>query len=149
MSTMDVPGNHLGEQEALRDQWLERLSALVKTVREWAEELGWATRQIEKKLEDSQVGDYKAPALIIQEGTTRVLLEPIARSAPGVEGVVDFYLMPAYDDIATLFYCDGGWQLYYSFAGSTAVANAHEAGREPLSRESFRAVLEEITSNAT
>ena len=50
----------------------------------------------------------------MQEGTVRIILEPIARSTPGAEGVVDLYLMPAYDDVATLFYEDG-WKLHYPF----------------------------------
>jgi hypothetical protein len=33
----------------------------------------------------------------------RELLEPIGRPAPGIEGIVDLYLMPAYDDIEREF----------------------------------------------
>jgi hypothetical protein len=53
-------------------------------------------------MEDSQIGKYKAPGLLMQEGTDRILRDPIGRNAPGAEAVVDLYLMPAYDDIATL-----------------------------------------------
>lgn len=122
-------------------EWIDRLDELVRTVDGWAKGLGWATRVIEKKLEDSRIGKYVAPALLMQEGTDRVLLEPIARWAPGVEGVVDLYLMPAYDDVATLFYFDGAWHLRLASAGDapsvTEVAVA-------FSRETFEEALSEM-----
>ena len=80
------------------------------------------TRRIEKRLDDSGVGTHKVPALLLQEDTVRVLLEPVSRRAPGAEGVVDLYLMPAFDDIATLYFYDGGWQLHYMFPASPIVA---------------------------
>ena len=100
MATADTSTNLAEDKEKLRDEWLARLSDLVETVRGWAEELDWSTRRIETKMEDSEIGNYKAPALIIQKETVRAILQPIGRSAPGVAGVVDFYIMPAYDDIA-------------------------------------------------
>ena len=44
------------DKEKLRDEWLERLSDLVETIRGWAEELDWSTRRIETKMEDSEIG---------------------------------------------------------------------------------------------
>src|SRR5258708_4111194 len=120
--------------EKLRDEWLDRLSKLVGSVKTIAEELGWSTRTIEKTMQDSQIGAYKAPALILQFETIRVLLDPIARSAPGAEGVVDLYLMPAYDDIASLYFCDGVWQLHYMFPDTAPVNTTREAAARPLSK---------------
>jgi hypothetical protein len=95
MATAHISTNQSEDGEKLRAEWLERLTGLVEAVRGWAQDLDWSTRQIEKKMEDSQLGNDKAPALLLQKETVRVLLEPIARFAPGVEGVVDLYLMPA------------------------------------------------------
>ena len=106
--------------DRLRDDWLGRLSGLIQNVQTWAEEIGWATKRIEVTLSDSQIGKYTAPALLLQEDSIRVLLEPISRSAPGAEGVVDLYLMPAYDDIASLYHYDGDWHVHYMFPGTTA-----------------------------
>ena len=149
MATADISTNQAEDKEKLRDEWLKSLSALVETVRGWAQELDWSTRQIETKMEDSQLGTYKAPALIIQKETVRALLEPIAHSAPGVEGLVDFYLMPAYDDIARLFFYDNEWQLHYMFPGSPTVASVVRGSEtQPLSKERFQSVLEAMTKNA-
>src|SRR4051794_19175368 len=102
-----------GDAAELRAEWLDRLSGLTSLVGGWAEELDWSTRRIEKMMKDSRLGSYKAPALMMQKGATRVLLDPITRFAPGADGVVDLYLMPAYDDIASLYFVDGEWRLQY------------------------------------
>jgi len=113
-------------------------------VQGWAEELGWSTRRIDKQMEDSQLGPYEAPALILQQDLTRVLLDPIASSAPHTEGVVDLYRMPAYDDVASLYYYDDNWQVHDQAAGTSSAATIREAQAKPLSMETFREVLEEL-----
>ena len=148
MATIETSTNQAEDQEKLRDEWLNRLSDLVETVRGWAQDLDWSTRRIEKKMEDSQLGTYKAPALVLQKETIRALLEPIAHSAPGVEGIVDFYLMPAYDDIARLFFVDDRWQLHHEFPGAPTVATTREVEPHPLSKETFESVLEAMIRNA-
>jgi hypothetical protein len=131
----------------LLDGWLGRLSTLLNDVETWVKALGWSTRRIEKPMEDSQIGRYKAPSLLMQEGTDRVLLEPVARSAPGAEGVVDLYLMPAYDDIASLYFSDGSWALHYLFPGAGG-ATAQEAPAKSLSSTTLEEVLREMREHA-
>ena len=151
-----TPPGELAPEQVIQDAtkrvrllsaWLDRLWALVNEVEAWVRALGWSTRKIEKPMEDSEIGKYKAPSLLMQEGTDRVLLEPIARSAPGTEGVVDLYLMPAYDDIATLYYEDGRWNLHYLFGG-TVGANTREAPAKRLSQETLQEVLAEMRQHA-
>ena len=139
----DIPNRN-----QLREEWLDRLSQLIQNVQGWAEKMGWSTRQIEITLEDSQIGKYKAPALLLQEEATRILLEPIARSAPGADGVVDLYLMPAYDDIASLYLYDGGWHMHYMFPGTETVGDIRDAEARLLTDEVLREVLEEMRKNA-
>jgi len=127
-----------------RLQWLDRLSALVATVEAWAQSLGWATRRVPKDLKDSEVGAYQANALLLQEGVTRVLLEPIGRSAPGAEGVVDLYRLPAYDDIATLYYYDGRWNLHFMDRGEPTAARIRDAASKPLTKANLRRALDEL-----
>ncbi|MFI5456334.1 MAG: hypothetical protein ACHRXM_12875 [Isosphaerales bacterium] len=149
MATADVPKNPSVDVETVRVEWLNRLRLLIDRIERWAKELGWSTRRIEKKMKDSQLGTYRAPALILQEETARVLLDPIARSAPGAEGVVDLYLMPGWDDIASLYYSDGEWQLHYMFTESPTVSTIRDAESKPLSFETLKDVLEEMIKNAS
>jgi hypothetical protein len=132
----------------LLHDWLIRLSALTRTVETWVKQLGWSTKRIEKPLEDSQIGKYKAPCLLMQEETTKVLLEPIARSAPGTEGLVDLYLMPGYDDIASLYYYGNRWNLHYVARDQKVVADIRDAEARPLTKASLRKILEGMRQNA-
>ena len=145
---MASPKTAKDDPEALRAEWLTRLSGLINLIKGWAEELDWSTRRIEKKMKDSHLGKYEAPALMMQKDTTRVLLDPIARFAPGADGVVDLYLMPAYDDIASLYFVKGEWLVHYMFPGSSSVATIREAESMPLSKGAFSSVLNEMSKHA-
>ena len=132
----------------MRDEWLRRFFNLTDLVRSWAEELDWSTRQIEKRMKDSRLGAYEALALIMQQGTTRVLLDPVARFAPGSEGVVNLYLMPAYGDIASLFFVNGEWRLHYTSPRKQSVETTTEPEPRMLSKETLAEVLNEMSNHA-
>ncbi len=153
--TPDDPGTAREEIEAEiadrmedRSIWIERVTALVDQVERWAREMDWSTRRVEKKLDDAWIGKLQVPALLMQEETCRVLLEPVGRSAPGAEGVVDLYLMPANDDIANLYFYSNQSNLQYVPAGSMSVGAAHAVAVMPLSKETLRKVLVEMRQNA-
>jgi hypothetical protein len=99
-------------------------------------------------MEDSEIGSYTAPALLLQEGTTRVLLEPIARITPRADGVVDLYLMPAYEDIASLYYYGRKWHIHYPQPGDPGVSTIRDAKSKVLSRASLQGVLEAMKTHA-
>jgi hypothetical protein len=128
--------------------WITLLTELISCVEEWAKEFGWSPKRLEKPMEDSEVGRYAAPALLLQEETTKILLEPITRRASGTEGVVDLYLMPGYDDIATLYYYNARWNLHYVLGEQKAVAKTREGEAKPLTRANLKRVLEEMKEHA-
>lgn len=154
--TSDEPDASREEMEAEvaarmkdREAWIERVASLVSQVEVWARELEWSTRRVEKKLEDSRIGKHRVPALLMQQETCRALLEPIGRSSSDVEGRVDLYLMPAYDDIASFFYYDNRWNLYYnSLQPAKAAIPVSKAEAMPLSKETLAKVLAEMLKNA-
>jgi hypothetical protein len=154
--TSDDPGNAREEIEAdvaarIQDRmnWMARITSLVDPVEGWARELGWSVRRIEKTLDDYRIGKHRVPSLLMQEGTCRVLLEPVGSSAPGTEGVADLYLMPAYDDIATFYYYESRWNLHYAPRETQLAITSRDAKGMPLAKETLRAVLEELTRHAT
>ena len=124
------------------------MGRLVGEVERWAGEMGWSTRRVEKKLDDARIGKHQIPALLMQEDTCRVLLEPVGRSTVGAEGVAALYLMPAYDDIASLYYYANQWNLHYVFPHAKSAAAAREAPAMPLSKETLKKVLAEMRQHA-
>ncbi len=153
--TPDDPGHARDEIQAevaarMKDRttWIDRVTNLVNQVDEWAKEMNWSTRSLEKRLDDTRIGKHRIPVLLMQEDTCRILLEPIGRVTPGTEGVVDLYLMPAYDDIASLFYYENRWNLHYMFPGTESVPDVRDAEALPLSKEALERVLLEMRQNA-
>lgn len=134
--------------DQMREEWIARLTDLIQQVQQWAQAIGWSTKRIEIQRDDSQIGRYKAPALLMQDESIRILLEPIARSAPGAQGVVDLYLMPAYDDIASLYFYDDCWHIHYGFSEDQRLTTVREAKPKALSKESLQEVLEAMKVNA-
>jgi hypothetical protein len=154
-ATQDDPGADRDLMEAevtlrlkARAIWIDRVAVLITQVEQWARDLGWSTRRVEKRLEDAWIGKHSVAALLMQEDACRILLEPVGRSTPGTEGVVDLYLMPAYDDIATLYYYGGQWNLHYMFPGAKPVATVREAEAVPLSKMTLEKVLGELRKHA-
>jgi hypothetical protein len=142
----------VGEPEKALDPdleaWLDRLGRLVADVKRWAEELDWSTRVITKKMKESHLGTYSAPALLLQKETARILLDPIGESAPGADGVVDLYLMPAYDDIAILYLSKGVWRMHYTFEGEPARMTIRDADSVPFNPETLGRALDEMCRRA-
>jgi len=95
----------------------------------------------------SLIGNYIAPALLMQHESCRVLLEPITHSAPKADGIVDLYQMPAYDDVATLVFDQGNWSIRGT--GCDDIGNhAPEWKSLPLTRETLAAVLQDLIEHA-
>lgn len=125
-------------------EWLALLTPLLDSIERWADELGWAKRRVQKLMEGDGIGDYLAPALLLQEDMIRIAVDPIGRSAPGTDGIVDMYLMPAYDDIARFHYHGARWHLRSIMEGGSA---GREFTSKPLSKKVFREILDGIMNS--
>jgi len=144
--TKGSPGDRA--PDAMRDDWLARLGDLVTKVKSWAEQSGWRTREITKSMKDSVLGEYRAPALLMQRETVEVILDPVSRFVPGADGAVDLYLIPAYDDIASLYLSDGEWTLHHVFHDASAATKVREPEVMRLSKRAVIRVLDEIAAHA-
>jgi hypothetical protein len=148
MKSSEARRRRVDDPDATRAEWLTNLDELLAEVRRWTEGSGWRTRVIEKSMKDSVLGQYKAPAMLLQRETVEVILDPVGRFAPGTDGVVDLYLLPAYDDIASLYFVDGAWRLHYAFRSIAAVPRIKNAEAMMLDEASLNQVLNEIAAHA-
>lgn len=136
------------DPDAIRDAWIRRLNELVGDVETWAGSFDWTTRRVDKSMKDPVIGPYKAPGLIMQKEFTRILLDPISRATPGSDGLVDIYRMPALDDIASLYFHGGRWNVHYRAPNDEAAATIPDAPARPLTRETLAEVLEGMAQHA-
>lgn len=106
------PADPVTDWQAFREAWVRDVESLVAEVDGWCKAEGWATRVIPRKLRDSQVGEHVVPALLLQVEFAQLLLEPRSPRVPGCDGLVDLYLLPQYDDIASVIRTAAGWRIH-------------------------------------
>jgi len=134
--------------DVLRKEWIGRLSLLVNDIETWAKSFDWTVRRVDKSMKDSEIGSYRAPGLLLQKEFTRILLDPISRTTPGSEGLVDLYIMPAFDDIASIYYHDRRWNVHYRMPNDETAATLRDADGKPLTRETLAEILDKMSSHA-
>lgn len=128
--------------ERIRAEWVARLAGLYEQVEAWCRAHDWATRRIERKLDDHEIGAHRVPVLLMQEGITKLILEPIGRMAfGGADGIVDMYRMPAYDNVATLFHESGHWAVRYPLPGDPIARRGEPVVLKPLTDETLGSIL--------
>ncbi len=132
-----------------RERFRHRVEALVEQVRKWVEPNEWVTKIYPKKMRDVHNQSYQAPALFLQKGPTRILLDPVAYDVPGADGVVDLYLMPTYDDLASLYLYGDAWKIHYEFRTEEPETNPVGEGMPlDLNEETINRVLDAIANHA-
>ncbi|MGH7137744.1 MAG: hypothetical protein ACREHD_18505 [Pirellulales bacterium] len=132
-----------------REQFQKSVEALVEQVKSWAEPHEWVTKEYPKKLRNGARELFVVPSLVLQRGPVRVILDPVAYDVPGSEAVVDLYLMPAYDDLASLYFQDGQWSIHYAFPADALETHSEiETKALPLTEETLSQVLDSIAAHA-
>jgi len=132
-----------------REQFRQRVEELVARFEGDVDRREWITRRYPKKLRDDSREVYEVPALYIQKGATRLLLDPVGYDMPGAEGAADIYLMPAYDPTAFLYFEGGQWMMHYAFpADPMESRSVIETEALPLSAETINRVLDSIAEHA-
>jgi hypothetical protein len=126
--------------------WVE---ALVQQVRSWAEPHEWVTKEYPKQFRSGARDRFVVPSLFLQRGPVRILLDPVAYDVPGSEAVVDLYLMPAYDDLASLYLANGQWTIHYPLPPDAPETQSEDETKSlPLSDETINRVLDSIAAHA-
>ncbi|MGC8639651.1 MAG: hypothetical protein ACP5XB_07200 [Isosphaeraceae bacterium] len=131
------------------DAWLELLKSLVADVKAWAEAAGWETRLTGRDVNEKGFVRYEVPVLVLDRDGAEVSLVPVARKVLGADGLVDFYLMPDFDDVASLYREEGQWFFHYAFHPDPMETDSViETERFPLDEASLNHVLNDIAAHA-
>jgi hypothetical protein len=109
----------------------------------------WSMRRDPKRMRDEIGNVYTVQALTLIKGPVRLLLDPNGYDIPGADGVMDLYLLPPYDPVATLYLEDGQWFIHSPFpAALEAIDNPKRWTRSDLTKESINDTLESIVEHA-
>jgi hypothetical protein len=132
-----------------REQFQRRAEELVGRFESGVDRREWVTRRYPKRLRDDDRQIYEVPSLYLQKGPTNLLLDPIGHDVPGAEGAADIYQMPAYDPMASVYFENGQWVIYYAFPPDPMETHSViEAQALPLSSDTINKVLDSIAEHA-
>lgn len=135
--------------ETEKIEWLNRLNDLILLVEGWVEESGWRTRRTVKPVTEAGLGRYEAPLLLMERGGVEVVLSPIARTSPESDRVVDLYLMPGYDDVASLHLEGGRWRVRQAAPPEpAAIRPMIEGEHRLLDQAAMNRILEAVAAHA-
>jgi hypothetical protein len=134
------------DPEAVRTEWLRDLHDLASQIKGWVEPAGWRTRLVSKPLRDEGLGRYEVPLLLMERDGVQIALNPVSRFVPGADGAVDLYVVPAYDEVASLYFKGREWTLHYVFRTEGAV-RVREAEAMKLSEQTLTRVLDAMAAH--
>jgi hypothetical protein len=138
-----------GEMPNQRDLFFARVEELVGRFEAGIDRSEWSTRRYPKKFRDEAREVREIPALFLQKGPVKLLLDPIGYDVPGAEGLADIYLMPAYDPQASVYFEDGRWLIHYAFpAKPLETRSVIETETLPVDDASINRVLSSIAEYA-
>lgn len=101
------------------EEWLHAIDAIEHEAEAWARDAEWRTRRVNKKLSESLIGAYNTTQLLIFAEPNLYVLDPVARFAPGCQGVFDFAIQPSYST-ASMYRDDAGvWHVHPDFTQGT------------------------------
>ncbi|OJW22682.1 MAG: hypothetical protein BGO49_01505 [Planctomycetales bacterium 71-10] len=131
------------------EQFQARVEELVAQFEDEIDRSEWTTRRYPKRFRDADCGIREIPALFLQKGTVRLLLDPIGYDIPGAEGLADIYLMPAYDPQASIYFEEGRWRIHYAFpADPVETRSKFETRSLPVEGASINQILDSIAEHA-
>jgi hypothetical protein len=81
------------------DEWKAAVDERMTEAVAWCHHHEWLAKRKEKKLKDRFLGEYSVPQLQIFALDNRLLLDPVARYAPGASGLLDLAVLPSYESV--------------------------------------------------
>ncbi len=109
----------------------------------------WSIRRDPKRMRDEFGNVYSVLSLTLIKGPVRLLLDPNGYDIPGADGVMDIYLLPPYDPVATLYLEHGQWFIHSPFPSALdATDDPNNWTRSNLTKESISHTLGSIVDHA-
>jgi hypothetical protein len=123
-------------RDHLLPEWLDAQEKMLEEATAAANAKGWYVEKDEKQIEESLLGTYKAPRLLIRTWEKEMMLSPIARFCAGRQGVVDLRVSPRYETAYFVTFKDGRWQIVSSRG------NLH---KRPFTKDTFASTITKLS----
>jgi hypothetical protein len=124
-------------------EWMCAIETVELNAEEWSAERAWRTKRVNKKMNESLIGAYEAPQLLIFAEPNLYALDPVARFVPGALGAFDFALQPSYHTTSMYRDDNGVWHVHLDIG--KGLANGH---RVEWNRGSFLSCVEQLRAFA-
>ena len=109
----------------------------------------WSMRRDPKRMRDEAGNIFTVQSLTLIKGPVRLLLDPNGYDIPGADGVMDLYLLPPYDPVATLYLEGGKWFIHSPFPTALdAIDDPAKWARSCLTKDAISNTLESIVEHA-
>jgi hypothetical protein len=122
--------------DRLKAEWLAAQERMIQEAAEAAKAKGWHVERDEMELEESLLGSYKAPSLLIRTWDREMRLMPVARFCAGRQGAVDLIVSPTYEREYAITFKDGHWRI---------VSLRGKQHKRPFNRETFGNTISRLT----
>ena len=123
-------------RDHLLPEWLEAQEKMLQEATAAAKAKGWYVEKDEKPIEESLLGTYKAPRLLIRTWEKELMLSPVARFCAGRQGVVDLKVSPTFDRVYAVTFQDGRWQI---------VSLQGRLHKRPFTRDTFTNTITKLS----
>ena len=122
-------------------EWKSDADGLVALVEQWSNKLGWRANRGRTTLEESLLGEYELPQLLIDAEQDLYVLAPVARFVTRAMGSFDLSRQPSFAVTGVYRHFDGRWRVFmHSGPDATGLKS------RLLSKESFRSAVLELKS---
>jgi hypothetical protein len=122
-------------------EWTFAIDAVESKAEEWSAKAAWRTRRVNKKMDESLIGPYEAPQLLIFAEPSLYVLDPVARFVPGAQGAFDFAIQPSYYTTSMYRNDNGIWYVHLDIG--KGVANGR---RVKWNKGSFHRCIEQLSA---
>ena len=132
-----------------REQFRRRVEELVAQFEREVDSNEWVTRRYPKRMRDEDRSVFEVPALYLQKGPVKLLLDPIGYNDADPLATADIYLLPAYDPTVYVLHQEGRWLIYHGSASDVGVPlpPGGDEGR-PLTAATINQALDSIADHA-
>ncbi len=131
------------------DEFAKQVETVIRDFEACLSERDWSMRRDPKRMRDETGNVFSVLSLTLINAPVRLLLDPNGYDIPGADGVMDLYLLPPYDPVATLYLEDGEWFIHSPFpAALDAIDNPTNWTRSRLTKDSISNTLGSIVEHA-